>query len=970
MKKLFAVLLSLALLMSLVPLGTITASAATFGVYIDGVGLADGEYLPNGSSTTTTTKPSGGYAHYYDGTLTLNNYTSSGSGMFINKWYSALVYSEKALTLKLNGTNSLTDTGTSCIAVWVDGGNLTVTAEDGAILNVTASADGLSTVGGGVAISGGNINIQADQSGISADGDLTISGSQVDIVGHTQAIEANNVVLNEVKAQASTTTSGTLVDYVADNFSTYKRVVSKVFDVYVGAVGLVNGEFLAVGSSEATTTNPGSKHAYYNSGILILNNYTYDGAGRSVPGYPSYTALVYSEKALDIQLVGNNKLTNTANRGMGIWVDGDVTIANNNNGDLSIVANSTGIYTKYGDITIKSGTVSTTSNDDGICAYEGDVSISGGTVNVDAVDKGICASYNATISGGTVIVNAEEYGIMADGNLTISDGNVTVVSTDNLGICGDDSLTISGGKIIVNAYDEGLYANGDTVISGGNVTVYAGYGIYAYDNVDISGGTVTVDADTMGIYTCYGNLTISGGTVTVYDCNDAAVAEEKNIVVSGGTVHLYDCNYGLFTEIGSVVIEGGKITIEAECDAINSYDNALISGGELDLISTDLASDENYSAIRCHAILLVENITLYAATDPDNAVGTFSLTKLNDYDRIISSCAEHTYSNACDKSCNVCGYTRTPSAHKGGTATCKVKAKCTVCGESYGSLKAHSYEKKTTKATLTKDGIIKNVCKTCGYTASKTTTIAKVTSVAFKKATTTYDGTTKKPSVVVKDSKGNTISSSHYTVTYPSGMKNAGTYKVTVKFKGNYSGTKTLTYTIKGIDVSKCKVSFKKATTTYDGTVKTPTVVVKNANGTTLTKGTHYTVTYPSGMKAVGTYKVKVTMKGNYSGTKTLTYKINPAATTLSKLTSGTKKLTVSWTKKSAQVTGYQIQYSTSKKFTSAKTKTITSYKTTKTTLTGLKAKTTYYVRIRTYKTVNGVKYYSGWSTYKYTKTK
>ncbi|MBR0447587.1 MAG: fibronectin type III domain-containing protein, partial [Clostridia bacterium] len=156
---------------------------------------------------------------------------------------------------------------------------------------------------------------------------------------------------------------------------------------------------------------------------------------------------------------------------------------------------------------------------------------------------------------------------------------------------------------------------------------------------------------------------------------------------------------------------------------------------------------------------------------------------------------------------------------------------------------------------------------------------------------------------------------------------------------------------------------------TYTGGVKKPTVTVKNANGTKLTTSS-YTVTYASGRKNIGTYKVTIKMKGNYTGTKTLTFKIVPAKTTLGTLTAGTKKLTIKWTKKTTQVTGYQIQYSTSKSFKSYKTKTVSGYKTTSTSLTGLKAKTTYYVRVRTYKTVNGVKIYSAWSTIKYKKTK
>ena len=84
----------------------------------------------------------------------------------------------------------------------------------------------------------------------------------------------------------------------------------------------------------------------------------------------------------------------------------------------------------------------------------------------------------------------------------------------------------------------------------------------------------------------------------------------------------------------------------------------------------------------------------------------------------------------------------------------------------------------------------------------------------------------------------------------------------------------------------------------------------------------------------------------------------------------GIKSITVAITKKSTQVTGYQIQYSTSKTFSKATTKTISSYKTTKYTLKSLSASKTYYVRVRTYKIVNNTKYYSDWSAYKYVKTK
>ncbi len=170
--------------------------------------------------------------------------------------------------------------------------------------------------------------------------------------------------------------------------------------------------------------------------------------------------------------------------------------------------------------------------------------------------------------------------------------------------------------------------------------------------------------------------------------------------------------------------------------------------------------------------------------------------------------------------------------------------------------------------------------------------------------------------------------------------------------------------------LSKCKVSLSATSYTYNGKVKTPSVTVKNPSGAKLTKNSSYTVTYATGRKNVGKYKVTIKGKGNYTGTKTLYFTINPPKTTVSKITAGKKSIKVYVGKKTAQVTGYQIQYATNKNFKSAKTKIITSYKTTSTTLTKLTSKKTYYVRVRTYKTVSGKKYYSGWSAYRYTKAK
>ena len=169
-------------------------------------------------------------------------------------------------------------------------------------------------------------------------------------------------------------------------------------------------------------------------------------------------------------------------------------------------------------------------------------------------------------------------------------------------------------------------------------------------------------------------------------------------------------------------------------------------------------------------------------------------------------------------------------------------------------------------------------------------------------------------------------------------------------------------------------IKLSKTAYTYNGKVQKPSVTVKDSKGKALKNGTDYTVSYPKGMKNVGKYTVKVTLKGNYSGSKSMTYNINPKGTGVSKVKAAKKGFKVTWKKQRTQTTGYQVQYSTSSKFKKAKTVTISKNKTTSKSVGKLSAKKKYYVRVRTYKTVKiggkSVKLYSGWSKAKSVTTK
>lgn len=167
-------------------------------------------------------------------------------------------------------------------------------------------------------------------------------------------------------------------------------------------------------------------------------------------------------------------------------------------------------------------------------------------------------------------------------------------------------------------------------------------------------------------------------------------------------------------------------------------------------------------------------------------------------------------------------------------------------------------------------------------------------------------------------------------------------------------------------------VKLSKTSVTYTGKALKPTVTVLDTEGKKI-DSTNYGVNYTNN-KQVGKATVTVTFRGNYAtyGTKSVTFKILPKNTSVKKLTKGKKQLKVTWNAQKTQTTGYQIQYSTSKKFTSKTTKTVTikKNKTTAATIKKLKAKKTYYVRIRTYKTVKKVNYVSSWSAVKSIKTK
>ena len=202
-----------------------------------------------------------------------------------------------------------------------------------------------------------------------------------------------------------------------------------------------------------------------------------------------------------------------------------------------------------------------------------------------------------------------------------------------------------------------------------------------------------------------------------------------------------------------------------------------------------------------------------------------------------------------------------------------------------------------------------------------------------------------------------------------------GTYVVSARY---YNADKTRAasnayckVTVKGLkqEATPKTITLSKKRFTYNGKTQKPKVTVKNAKGKVI-PASNYAVKYSGKCKNVGVYKMTLTFKGDYKGTKTKNFVIEPKTTSIRSLKAGKKSFAVKWAKKTTQVSGYKVEYSTDKNFKkSVNSKVAFKNNSVSRKMKNLKAKKTYYVRVRTYKTVkyNGknVHIHSKWSTVK-----
>ncbi len=406
--------------------------------------------------------------------------------------------------------------------------------------------------------------------------------------------------------------------------------------------------------------------------------------------------------------------------------------------------------------------------------------------------------------------------------------------------------------------------------------------------------TIPISMESIGHYAFYNCDNITNVYYNGYECGWGKISfgrfnenlTSASIYYAGGSEHIW--NDGEITKETSCDEEGEKtytctICGQTQTEVIAKLDHTWNTGVITKEATSTASGVKTYTCTVCGATK-TESVAYTGSGSGSTSGSTSSST----------TCTTHTWDS---------GKTTTKATcTKTGVKTYT----CTVCGATKTETiakTAHTYKNVITKATTSKNGKITPKCSVCGKTKTATT-IYKIKSMSLSTSSYTYNGKAKKPSVTVKDSKGNKISSKYYTVKY-----------------------------------------------------------INQSTGKTV-----------SSMKNPGKYYVKVTFKTRYSGSIKKAVTIKPKKTSIKSIKASSKGFTVKWSKVSTQNTGYQVQYSTSKSFKSAKTATIKKTGTTSKKVSKLRAKKKYYVRVRTYKTVkiNGksTKIYSSWSSVKGVTTK
>ncbi len=645
----------------------------------------------------------------------------------------------------------------------------------------------------------------------------------------------------------------------------------------------------------------------------------------------------------------------------------------------------------------------------GINIYSDVVFEDGLTVNVYSKVYGILSNHSLTIKGGKFKVVSGDASLISGDDMTIQKASIDAE------ILGDIGSTFTANKGIVESVEKLAIKDSDLNLRKGNSAIVA-------KEVSIENSTVKNDGKVGSLYGIWangrdsGNLTIKNSTIDLKSTYQTFKSNGK-ITLDGGTYKLSS------TERRTSVIEGRNevlVTGKADLSVVGvgygvstTYDYGFVTFDDDTKIFINItgASVANIDSVDQFAIstkktYLGKNID-FEAYGPNHVFrraptftgGSFYIEAsqfaggdakryavAKSKEDIMNFPSMFRYVKIVYKEDTeppkISGYTE-------GKMYCSLPvltvtddtgiASVVVNGEKIRKFSTDTEYKKTFTVPILNSPIkevvvtdvLGNVSK-AKFTAYNGCAVdISQTRISFG-GTFVYDGKEKKPVVSVYYGTRKLKDNADYKVTYSNNVY-PGTATIKVTGIGGFEGTVTKYFTIEKADNVIKASNSSKVYATKAQTIAVNASQVGNAklsyssNNKSVTVNSDGKVTVKAKFigKAIITIKANATSQYD-AAVKTVTVTVNPPSIKISKLTNSKgKKMVVKWSKNTS-VTGYQVQYSLDKNFKSGvKTVTLTKNSKTSTTISKLTKKKTYYVRIRTYKTVSGVKYYSSWSSYK-----
>ena len=807
--KFMSLLLAVMMIVGVLPT---TALAATYNdVKVNGVSLGDGKYLASNSATDSNysnTEPSSYVAWYKDGTLTLNGY--KGTGIVLQGAPAA------DLIIKLIGDNTITTTTNE---VGIQGnsaaGSITITADSGSNGNLTIDMThstrpvfGINGYANSVTITGSaDVKITAvatatDQESFGIKSSKAVSildSASVGITCKTPNSTSRSDTCNGIYSDTGVTinTDGTIqIDVHEAGDEAYSYGINSMGTLTLTKVGGMTVKWKKAGVQgspllpSSASFDPTAYDTHKDTTDTTNCVATYMPKGTTPTTYTvSFDANGGTGTMADVTDISGeytlpaNGFTAPVGKQFKAWSVGGVEKAA---GDKITVTANTTVTAVWEPIPVTT--------------YDLTTSVNGGHGTISASKTGLTAGSTETITFNP------EVGYEID-TVTVN-GTATSVSGNTL------NVTMNENKTVVVTYKAIEY---NITVTDGKATIGAGSEI----SKAAEGTAVTLTANAAPSDKVFDKWEVISGSITLADANSATTT---------------------FTMPASAV--SVKATYK-NAPHTHTYNQETVKPEALKTPADCTGNAVYFKSCSCGAISTTDAFVAMN-TALGHAYGSDWKYDSTNHWHECSRCHDKKYEAAhdygSDNVCDTCGYYKTvPHTHNltlvaAKAATCteggkEAYYKCEGCGKfyedvlgtkeitdlaSWGNIAkiAHTTKQTVTKATPTANGKIVNYCSVCKKTLS-TTVIPKASSIKLKATSLTYNGKVRTPKVIVKDRTGKTlVKNTDYTVSYAKGRKYVGKYAVKITFKGKYSGTKTLYFTIKpkATSISSLKAGSKKFT--------------------------------------------------------------------------------------------------------------------------------------------------------------